>query len=277
MANILQNLGFEVSNIEVPPVPVLIRFPFPVFHLKLAQLRRQIHQCNCNHLWFPLKTKGGTKTVIHKCPRHLNHLLKLRLVSLQALGILQKGRVGMVNLEIKLDGLKQNSFQGHHLLSWVLLKATELSIVGQSSHCPYQVFALLRSFFRLTSQKQNTSGSHIARKLLETMLHVEPVKINRCRGHCVMPQSQGLAYLLDKPCPLSPVSGLCVKVKASEVGGSLLQVTLLIIPVRHLASNLGAGQEDSWQVGERELGRSRGPARPRMFGPLMPEQFTDLS
>ena len=147
MANILQNLGFEVSNIEVPPskrvisaqpyqpeydptgspVPVLVRFPFPVFHLKLAQLRRQVHQCNSNHLvivwmeyqyqqilsinilpeskysnikalpvvlaqyqvesiysshalrttscfnlWFPLKTKGGTKTVIHKCPRHLN-------------------------------------------------------------------------------------------------------------------------------------------------------------------------------------------------------------
>jgi len=151
MANILQNLGFEVSNIEVPPVPVLIRFPFPVFHLKLAQLRRQVHQCNCNHLWFPLKTKGGTKTVIHKCPRHLNHLLKLRLVSLQALGILQKGRVGMVNLEIKLDGLKQNSFQCHHLLSWVLLKATELSIVGQSSDSPDQVFALLWSFFRFAS------------------------------------------------------------------------------------------------------------------------------
>ena len=76
-----------------------------------------------------------------------------------------------------------------------------------------------------------------------------------------MPQSQGLAYLLDKPgtttgncfCvssshtlprTLSPVSGLCVKVKTSEVGGGLLQVTLLIIPVRHLAPNPGTGQEE---------------------------------
>ena len=70
MANILQNLSFKVSNIEVPPskmvispqpyqpeydpscspVPMLIRFPFPVLHLKLAQFRRQVHQCNCNHL-----------------------------------------------------------------------------------------------------------------------------------------------------------------------------------------------------------------------------------
>jgi len=151
MANVFQNLSFKVSYIQVPPVPVLICLPLPVFHLKLAQLRSQVHQCDCNYLWFPLKAKGSAETVIHKCPRHLNHLLKLRLVSLQALGILQKGRVGMVNLEIKLDGLKQNPFQGHHLLPWVLLKATELSIVGQSSHSSYQVLALLWSFFCLAS------------------------------------------------------------------------------------------------------------------------------
>jgi len=59
----------------------------------------------------------------------------------------------MVHLEIKLDSLKQNPFQGHHLLPGILLKATELSIVGQCSHSPDQVFALLWSFFRLASKK----------------------------------------------------------------------------------------------------------------------------
>jgi len=149
MAYVFQNLSFEVSNIEVPPVPMLIRFPFPVLHLKLAQLCSQVHESDCNHLWLPLKTEGGAETVIHKCPRHLNHLLKLRLVPLQALGILQKSRVGMIHLEIEFDSLKQNPFQGHHLLSGVLLKAAELSIVGQSSYSPDQVFALLWSFLRL--------------------------------------------------------------------------------------------------------------------------------
>lgn len=151
MANVFQNLSFKVSYIQVPPVPVLICLPLPVFHLKLAQLRSQVHQCDCNYLWFPLKAEGSAETVIHKCPRHLNHLLKLRLVSFQALGILQKGRVGMVHLEIEFNGLKQNPFQGHHLLPWVLLKATELSIIGQSSHSSYQVLALLWSFFCLAS------------------------------------------------------------------------------------------------------------------------------
>ena len=32
------------------PVPVLICLPLPVFHLKLAQLRSQVHQCDCNYL-----------------------------------------------------------------------------------------------------------------------------------------------------------------------------------------------------------------------------------
>lgn len=153
MTNIFQDLGFKVSNIEVPPVPVLICFPLPVLHLKLTQLGSQVHQSNCNNLWFPLKAQGGAETVVHKCPRHLNHLLKLRLVSLQALCILKKGRVGMVYLEIEFDCLKQNPFQGHHLLSWILLKTTELSIVGESSHSPDQVFALLWGFFRLACQK----------------------------------------------------------------------------------------------------------------------------
>lgn len=132
---------------------VLIRFPLPVLYLKLTQLGSQVHQCNCYNLWFPLKTECCAETVVHKRPRHLNHLLKLRLVSLQALCILKKGRVRMVYLEIEFDGLKQNPFQGHHLLSWILLKATELSIVGESSHSSDQVFAFLRGFFCLASQK----------------------------------------------------------------------------------------------------------------------------
>ena len=72
MANVFQNLSFKVSYIQVPPgtrailnsaptnhhinqniyspVPVLICLPLPVFHLKLAQLRSQVHQCDCNYL-----------------------------------------------------------------------------------------------------------------------------------------------------------------------------------------------------------------------------------
>lgn len=36
----------------------------------------------------------------------------------------------MVNLQIKLDGLKQNSLQCHNFFSWVTSKLTKLMIIS---------------------------------------------------------------------------------------------------------------------------------------------------
>ena len=42
-----------------------------VFQFSL-QIDHALHTGKCLNLWFPLKTKSGAETVIHKCPRHLN-------------------------------------------------------------------------------------------------------------------------------------------------------------------------------------------------------------
>jgi len=145
----------------------------------------------------------------------------------------------MIHLKVKLDCLQQNSFQGHHLLSRILLKSAELSIIGQTPDSLDQILALLRGFLSLASQEQNTGSSDISWKLLEAMFHVESVKVNRCCGHRVMAQAKGFAHLLDEPCTLSPISSLCLEIKTSEIGGSFLQIALLIIPHWHLGSTTG--------------------------------------
>jgi len=105
VADILQHLRLQILDILVPPVLVVWQSALPVLHLKLAELCCQVHQGYGYHLWFPLKAECCAQTVIYKCPGHLHHLLQLWLVTLQALGIFQKRGVGVINLQVKLDGL----------------------------------------------------------------------------------------------------------------------------------------------------------------------------
>ena len=80
---------------------VLLSLVLPVLHLKLAQLGRQVHEgdrdhlqtkdsrmMRWTHLWFPLEAQGGTEAVIDESPRHLDHLLQFGFVTLQTLGVL---------------------------------------------------------------------------------------------------------------------------------------------------------------------------------------------
>ena len=65
----------------------------------------EVHQSYGHDLRLPLQAECRAKTVIHEGPGHLDHLMQLGVVSLQTLGVLQEGRVGMVHLQVELDGL----------------------------------------------------------------------------------------------------------------------------------------------------------------------------
>jgi len=54
VANIFQDFRLKIPNIKIPPVLVLVCFPSPVLHFKLAQLCRKIHQSNGDYFWLPL-------------------------------------------------------------------------------------------------------------------------------------------------------------------------------------------------------------------------------
>lgn len=54
VANILQDFRLKIPYIKIPPVLVLVCFPSPVLHFKLAQLGRKVHQSNGDYFWLPL-------------------------------------------------------------------------------------------------------------------------------------------------------------------------------------------------------------------------------
>ena len=80
----------------------------------------QVHQSYGYNLRLPLETERRAEAVIDEGPGHLNHLVKLGLVALQTLGVLQQWGVGVVHLQVELDGLQEDSLQGHHLFPGVL-------------------------------------------------------------------------------------------------------------------------------------------------------------
>ena len=105
----------------------------------------------------------------------------------------------MVHLEVELDCLKQHPLQGHDLLPGVRTKLTELMVICKAPNCFYQISTLFRSFLRFSREKERAGGGHVAGELEKTVEHVEPVEIDRGRGHRVMPEAEGLSNLLDKP------------------------------------------------------------------------------
>lgn len=141
----------------------------------------------------------------------------------------------MINLQIEFNCLKEDSFQRHDFFSRILSKTIELSLICQTFHSFYDVFTFLWGFFRLPSKKNAAGSCAISRELLKTVKHVEPMKIDSGRGHCVVHKSKGLAHLLDEPGALPPVPGLCVEVESCLVGGSVPQLLLLVVPVWHHA------------------------------------------
>ena len=98
MADVVQHVRLQVLDVLVPPVPVPVPPVVPVPDLELGQLGRQVHEGYGHDLGLPLQAQRGAEAVVDEGPRHLHHLLQLGLVALQALGVLDQGGVGVVNL-----------------------------------------------------------------------------------------------------------------------------------------------------------------------------------
>ena len=92
----------------------------------------------------------------------------------------------MVHLEVELDGLQKHSLQGHHLLPRISAELTELLIIGETPDSFDQISTLFRRLFRLPGEEERAGCGHVAGELDEAVEHVEPVKVDRGRGHRVM-------------------------------------------------------------------------------------------
>jgi len=64
----------------------------------------------------------------------------------------------MINLQVKLDGLKQNPLQCHHLLPRILPKCTELVVICEVPDSLDQISAFLGSLLGLPCQEQGAGG-----------------------------------------------------------------------------------------------------------------------
>lgn len=86
-------------------------------------------------------------------------------LTLQALGILNKVLVRMLNLKIKFNSLKQNALQRHHFFSWIITKRLILGVRQQTPCNADDIFAFLGSLFNFPGEEQTATRRHVARKV----------------------------------------------------------------------------------------------------------------
>lgn len=128
VADVFEKLNRDILDKLLPPAAGRL-LGRPLLDVKLTQAACQVHHGHGDDFWLPLKRQHSAEAVVYKSPSHLQYLAHFILLPFKLLDVAQQEHVGVLHLQVELDGLEQNPLQNHHLLLWIIAKLGKLHII----------------------------------------------------------------------------------------------------------------------------------------------------